>query len=109
MAQNLFHHPPVINYRDHAHGVLAYRAAERVREKLPIQKIKLASPHLCCRLVQMLIPPQELLFAINDKMRQDACTLAGEGLDEPLPEMIEFLDFVTDDRSIILESEDWPY
>ena len=30
VAKNLFHHPPVLNHRDHAHGVLADWASERV-------------------------------------------------------------------------------
>jgi hypothetical protein len=72
--------------------------------------IAAASPHMCCRLVQLLIPLQQLLIAISHEIRQDDFRIGGEDTDASIPpNMEEFLDFVCGDKTVILESEDWPY
>lgn len=71
--------------------------------------IAAASPHMCCRLVQLLVPLQELLIAIGEKVKEDDLTLGGEDADPSIPpSMEEFLDFVCEDKGIVLGSEDWP-
>lgn len=69
-----------------------------------------ASPHMCCRLVQLLVPLQELLIAINQEIRQDNFKIGGDDTDPSIPpDMNEFLDFVCGEKTTILESDDWPY
>ena len=67
-----------------------------------------ASPHVCWRLVQLLVPLQALLIAICEQIRNDDFTLGGSDADPSVPQMEEFLDFVCEDKTIIFESEDWP-
>jgi hypothetical protein len=69
-----------------------------------------SSRYVCCRLVQLLVPLQELLIAISQEVRQDDFRTGGEHTDPSIPpELEDFLDFVTDDKSVILKDEDWPY
>ncbi len=71
--------------------------------------IAAACRHMCCRLVQLLVPLQELLTAIGQEIRQDDFKLGEEDTDPSIPpNMEEFLDFVCGDTALILESEDWP-
>jgi len=71
--------------------------------------IAAASPHMCCRLVQILIPVQELLIAISQKVREDDVKNGGEFAEPSIPPNLEeFLDFVCGDKTSILKSEDWP-
>jgi len=71
--------------------------------------IAAASPHMCWRLVELIIPLQELLIAISQNVRQDDFIAGGEDADPSIPPSLEdFLDFVCGDKTIILESEDWP-
>jgi hypothetical protein len=68
-----------------------------------------ASPHICCRLVQLLVPRQELLIAIGEHVHKDDLAKDGPDADPSVPYMEEFLEFVTADESIIIKSESWPY
>jgi hypothetical protein len=65
-------------------------------------------PHICWRLVHLLIPLQSLLIAIGEQVHNDDLAFGGADTDSSMPFMEEFLDFVSEDKSIILESEDWP-
>jgi len=68
-----------------------------------------ASPYMCCRLVQLLAPLQRLLIAINRSVKEDDFKLGGEATDPSIPpNMEEFLDFVCEDKAVILQSQDWP-
>jgi hypothetical protein len=67
------------------------------------------SPYVCCRLVLLLVPLQELLIAICDHIREDDFATDGPGGDPSVPQMDEFLEFVTADKSIIFKDEHWPY
>lgn len=66
------------------------------------------SPHICWRLVQLLIPLQALLIAVREQVQKDDLTRGGEDADPSVPFMEEFLDFVCEDKTIVLEPEDWP-
>src|SRR5260221_4214404 len=67
--------------------------------------LALALPEMCWRLVKILAPFQALLIAIQEKIR----TADPEGDGEANVQfMDEFLEFVCEDKSVILESEDWP-
>ena len=71
--------------------------------------IAATAPYMCCRLVHLLVPLQQLLIAISERVRQDDFKIGGEDTDASIPpEFEQFLDFVTADKSIILEGEDWP-
>jgi hypothetical protein len=71
--------------------------------------IAAASPLMCWRLVQIILPLQELLIAISQEVRQDDFKVGGEDTDPSIPPNLEeFLDFVCGDKNVILESEDWP-
>jgi hypothetical protein len=67
-----------------------------------------AAPHICCRLVHLLAPLQELLIAIGEQVHKDDLAKDGADADPSAPYMEEFLEFVTTDKSIILKDEDWP-
>jgi hypothetical protein len=71
-------------------------------------KIAAASPHICWRLVEYLIPLKALLIAVCEQIHKDDFTLGGEGADPSVPFMEEFLDFVCQDKTVILKSVDWP-
>jgi hypothetical protein len=72
--------------------------------------IAAASRHMCCRLVQLLVPLQELLIAISQEIRQDDFQIGGDDTAPSIPaDMNEFLDFVCGEKATILECEDWPY
>jgi hypothetical protein len=66
-----------------------------------------ALPHLCWRLVQLLLPMNALLIAITRKAQQEDSRRGGQD-DPSIPNMEEFLDFVCNDKNVILTSEDWP-
>ena len=65
----------------------------------------IALPEMCWRLVKILAPLQALLIAIQEKIRKADHDGDGEA---SVPFMEEFLEFVCEDKSVILESEDWP-
>lgn len=67
-----------------------------------------ARPHICWRLVQLLIPLQSLLIAIREQVHNDDVAIGIANPDPSVPFMEEFLDFVCEDKTIVLESEDWP-
>jgi hypothetical protein len=67
-----------------------------------------ASSHVCWRLVQFLIPLKALLIAIREQIQKDDFIRGGPDTDISVPFMEEFLDFVCEDKTIILEDEDWP-
>lgn len=67
-----------------------------------------ARPYICWRLVRLLIPLHALLIAIREEVHNDDLALGGPDADASVPFMEEFLDFVCEDKSIVLESEDWP-
>ena len=67
-----------------------------------------ASSHVCWRLVQLLIPLQVLLIAIREQIQNDDFKLNGADTEPSVPFMEEFLDFVCEDKAIILKAEDWP-
>jgi hypothetical protein len=71
-------------------------------------KIAAASRHICWRLVQLLVPLQALLIAVCEQVHADDLKIGGESAAPSVPYMEEFLEFVCDDNSIILKSEDWP-
>jgi hypothetical protein len=66
-----------------------------------------ASPHVCWRLIQLLIPLQALLIAICEQIHKDDFRLDGQDANPSVPYMEAFLDFVCDDKAIILESKDY--
>ena len=65
-------------------------------------------PHFCWRLVQLLIPLKFLLVAIREQVHKDDFAIGGSNADSSVPFMEEFLDFVCEDKTIILDSEEWP-
>ena len=71
--------------------------------------IAAARPHICWRLVQLLLPLQALLIATREQVHSDGLALGGEHAHPSVPFMEEFLDFVCEDKTIVLEPEDWPY
>ena len=71
-------------------------------------KIAAAARHICWRLVQLLVPLQALFIAVREQVQEDDVKFGGESADPSMPFMEEFLEFVCDDKSIILKSEDWP-
>jgi len=70
--------------------------------------VVMALPHLCWRLVQLLIPLHILLIAVREEAQKDDFSKGGPDADPSVPFMEEFLDFVCEDKSVILESKDWP-
>ncbi len=72
--------------------------------------IAAAAPHICCRMTHLLVPMQQLLFAVSEQVRQDDFNRGGPDADPSIPPALdEFLDFITADKSIILSGGDWPY
>lgn len=69
------------------------------------RKAGLALPEMCWRLVKLLSPLQSLLISIHEKIREQDHGIDGEA---SVPHMEEFLEFVCEDKSVILESDDWP-
>jgi hypothetical protein len=67
-----------------------------------------ASRHICCRLVRLLVPLRELLIAMCEHIRNDDFVEEGPDADPSVPQMDEFLEFVTGDKAVILKDEDWP-
>lgn len=64
--------------------------------------------HVCWRLVQLLVPLQELLIAIREQVHKDDHAQGGPDADPSVPYMEEFLDFLCRDKTA-LESEGWLY
>jgi len=71
-------------------------------------KIAAVSPYICWRLVQLLVPMHELLIAVREQVQKDNHRIGGDDTEPSVPYMEEFLDFVCDDKRVILQSEDWP-
>jgi hypothetical protein len=71
-------------------------------------RLAAASPHICWHLIQLIIPMQELLIAIREQVHQDDLRVGGEDTDPSVPYMEAFLEFVCEDKNIILKAEDWP-
>jgi hypothetical protein len=70
------------------------------------EKMALALPEVCWRHVKLLAPFKALLIAIRERIHEEDHKIDGEA---SVPYMEEFLQgFVCEDRSIVLESEDWP-
>ncbi len=65
-------------------------------------------PHICWRLVHLLVPLQQLLIAICEQVHKDDFAQCGPDPDSSVPNLEEFLDFVCSDKTA-LESEGWPY
>jgi len=70
--------------------------------------IAAALPHLSWRLIQLLIPQRELLVAVRKQIQQDDFLKDGQRADPSVPFMEEFLNFVCEEKNIILNSQDWP-
>jgi hypothetical protein len=106
-------------YRAYAHD---HAKAERIITKPDVSEDSMSTseltrhhvimmatrPYICWRLIQLLIPLQALLTAIREQVHNDDLALGGADVDSTVPFMEEFLDFVCEDKTIILESEDWP-
>lgn len=71
-------------------------------------RLILAARQITWRLVQLLLPLFELLIATREQVHKDDLRIGGEEADPSVPYMEEFLDFVCGDKTVILESEDWP-
>jgi hypothetical protein len=71
-------------------------------------RLAAASPCICWRLVQLIIPMQELLIAIREQVQQDDLRVGGEDTDPSVPYMESSLEFVCENKNIILKAEDWP-
>jgi hypothetical protein len=69
--------------------------------------IAAARPHLCWRMVQLLVPLKELLIVLREQVHKDDLAKGGPHADPSVPYMEEFLEFVCEDKTV-LESEDWP-
>lgn len=69
------------------------------------EKMLLALPEMCWRLVKLLAPLQSLLISVHEKIREKDHGADGE---LSVPYMEEFLEFVCEDKSVIYESESWP-
>ena len=67
--------------------------------------MRLALPEMCWRLVKLLAPLQSLLISIHEQVREKDHGTDGE---LSVPYMEEFLEFVCEDKAVIIESEDWP-
>ncbi|MEI7939867.1 MAG: hypothetical protein WCK27_24545 [Verrucomicrobiota bacterium] len=65
-------------------------------------------PHLCWRMVQLLVPLKELLIALREQVHKDDLARAGSDADPSVPYMEEFLQFVCSHKEA-LNSEAWPY
>jgi hypothetical protein len=70
-----------------------------------LQKMHIALPEMCWRLVKLLAPLKSLLISIHEQIREKDHGTDGE---LSVPYMDEFLEFVGEDKTSILESEDWP-
>jgi hypothetical protein len=68
-------------------------------------KMRLVLPEICWRLVKILIPMQVLLITIRERVHKEDVQKGG---DASVPFLEEFLDFVCEDKTVVLESEDWP-
>ena len=69
------------------------------------EKMLLALPEMCWRLIKLLAPLQALLISVHEKIREKDLGIDGE---LSVPYMEEFLEFVCEDKSVIYESENWP-
>lgn len=67
-------------------------------------KMRLALPEMCWRLVKLIAPLQSLLISIHEQVREKDHETDGE---LSVPYMEEFLEFVCEDKAVIIESEDW--
>ena len=65
-------------------------------------------PHLCWRMVQLLVPLKELLIVLREKVHEGDLANGGPHADPSVPCMEEFLEFVCSDKEA-LQSEGWPY
>lgn len=69
------------------------------------EKMVLALPEMCWRLVKILAPLRALLISIHEKIREEDHGRDGE---LSVPYMEECLEFVCEEKSVIYESENWP-
>lgn len=65
-------------------------------------------PHLCWRMVQILIPLKELLIVLCEQVHKDDLAKDGPHASPSVPYIEEFLEFVCSDKEA-LQSEGWPY
>ena len=70
--------------------------------------IAAARPHLCWRMVQILVPLKELLIVLREQVHKDDLAKGGPHASPSVPYMEEFLEFVCTDKEV-LQSEGWPY
>ena len=90
------------NMNSTAEGCKLVTQSEHVRDQ---SRLALALPLICWRLVKLLVPLQSLLVVIQERISEDDHRIDGEA---SVPVMWEFLDFVCEDRNVILKSVEWP-
>jgi hypothetical protein len=69
------------------------------------KKMLLALPEMCWRVVKLLAPLHVLLISVHEEIRQKDHGNDGE---LSVPYMEEFLEFICEDKNVILESQNWP-
>ena len=70
-------------------------------------KILLVMPEVIWRLVKILCPMKELTLVLRERLQRQM-----KGQSPDIPYMEEFLEFVTDDKSLVVDDNDeegWPY
>jgi hypothetical protein len=67
-----------------------------------------SASHLSWRLIKLLVLLRDLLLALREQIHEADFALQGPNANADVPFMEEFLDFVCEDKDIILTGEDWP-
>jgi len=69
------------------------------------EKFALAMPPMCWRMVKVLVPLFDLLIVIQNGIHEEDHR---KGEDMSVPQMEEFLDFVCEDKEVVLKGKNWP-